>query len=367
MSDVSTFVRRGHSNSETINKLQALITPMAFADPEDDALKERIILSSPKRLRTLTAFTGLDVTGSGSETRKRTSSSLTILPDTTTPSAFPVSASTVGTLDFDIAKKYGAGARFDGTQYISIPDDNQFDLTLPYFTLAFWFKTTNGGTQTIYNKSNFNFDQDFCSACTDFSDDYKTDPDTTTDPGLQIRFESNKEKDFCDTCTDFDVSYLQSSFNDRIRVVISDGTNLLDGTIDTGDISDGNWHSIVLVSQDSISDHCVACTDFSDDYEQVATPVITLYVDKVSKGTLDHSSITGDLSNSQNAIIGAENTSFENPLIGDLAIFEYDGTNWDSTAINSYHDDGRITVGSQKLAFYFVGNDSTVDTLDKVY
>ena len=193
MSDVSSFIRRGHNNSETINKLQALITPLAFADPEDDALKERIILASPKRLRTITAFTGLDSTRSGSETRKRTSSSLTILPDTATPSAFPVSPSIVGTLDFDIAKKYGAGARFNGTQYISIPDDNQFDLTLPYFTMAFWFKSTNGGTQTIYNKSNFNFDQDFCSACTDFSDDYKTDPDTTTEPGLQIRFESNKD------------------------------------------------------------------------------------------------------------------------------------------------------------------------------
>ena len=56
MSDVSSFVRRGHSNSETINKLQALITPLAFADPEDDALKERIILASPKRSRVLTAF-----------------------------------------------------------------------------------------------------------------------------------------------------------------------------------------------------------------------------------------------------------------------------------------------------------------------
>jgi hypothetical protein len=367
MSDVSTFVKRGQNDHEAINKLQALITPIAFPEPEESSQKERIILSSPVRERVLTAFTGLDVIGSGSENRKRTSSSLTILPDTATPSAFPVSPSIVGTLDFDIAKKYGAGARFNGTQYISIPDDNQFDLTLPYFTMAFWFKSTNGGTQTIYNKSNFNFDQDFCSVCTDFSDDYSTEPDTTTDPGLQIRFESNKDKDFCDTCTDFDASYNTTVHNDRIRVVISDGTNLLDSTIDTGDISDGNWHSIVLVSQDSVSDHCVACTDFSDDYQQVATPVITLYVDKVSKGTIDHSSITGDLSNSQNAIIGAENTSFENPLIGDLAIFEYDGTNWDSTAINSYHDDGRITVGSQKLAFYFVGNDGTVDTLDKVY
>jgi len=367
MSDVSSFIRRGHSNSETINKLQAIITPLAFADPEADSLKERIILSSPRRLRTLTASTGLDITTSSTATRKRTSTSLTIIPDTSSPSTFPVSPSTVGTLDFDIAKKYGAGARFDGTQYITIPDNNQFDLSLPYFTMAFWFKTTNGGTQTIYNKSNFNFDQDFCSVCADFSDDYNTEPDTTTEPGLQIRFESNKERDFCNTCTDFDGSYSTSTFNDRIRVVISDGTNLLDSTVDTGDISDGNWHSIVLVSQDSISDYCTSCTDYSDDYATVSSPVITVYVDKVSKGTMDHSSITGDLSNSQNVIIGAENTSFHNPFIGDLAIFEYDATNWTTANITSYHDDGRINVTSQKLAFYLVGNDSTVDTLDKVY
>ncbi len=367
MSDVSSFVRRGQSNSETINKLLALITPLAFADPEADSLKERVILSSPRRLRTLTSSTGLDITESSTATRDRISSSLTIIPDTSTPSTFPVSPSTVGTLDFDITKKYGAGARFNGTQYITTPDDNQFDLTLPYFTIAFWFKSSVGGSQTIYTKGEFNFDQDYCSACNDFSDDYSITPDTTTEPGLQIRLEANSAKDFCDTCNDFDSSYSTSTFNDRIRVVISDGTNLLDSTVDTGDIFDGNWHSIVIVSQDSISDYCTSCNDYSDDYSLISSPVMTVYVDKISKGTLDHSSITGDLSNSSNAIIGAENTSFQNPLIGDLAIFEYDATNWTTANIASYHDDGRINVSSQKLAFYFVGNDSTVDTLDKVY
>jgi hypothetical protein len=367
MSDVSTFVRRGQSNNETINKLQALITPLAFADPEADSLKERVILSSPIRLRALTALTGLDITTVSTATRTRTSSSLTIVPDTSSPSTFPVSPSTVGTLDFNIPKKYGAGARFSGTQYITTPDNNQFDLTLPYFTMAFWFKSTDGGSQTIYNKGDFNFDKDFCSICTDFSDDYSTSEDTTTTPGLQIRLESNSQKDFCDTCTDFDASYSTSTHNDRVRVVISDGTNLIDTTVDTGTIFNGNWHSIVLVSQDSVSDYCVACTDFSDDYASVSTPVITVYVDKVSRGTIDHSSITGDLSNSSNAIIGSQDTLLTNPLLGDLAIFEYNATNWTTANIASYHDDGRITVASQKLAFYFVGNDSTVDTLDKVY
>ena len=272
MSDVSSFIRRGHSNSETINKLQAIITPLAFADPEADSLKERIILSSPRRLRTITASTGLDITDSSTATRKRTSTSLTIVPDTSSPSTFPVSPSTVGTLDFDIAKKYGAGARFDGTQYITIPDNNQFDLSLPYFTMAFWFKSTNGGTQTIYNKSNFNFDQDYCSVC----------------------------------------------------------------------------------------------TDFSDDFQQVSTPVLTVYYDKVSAGTIDHSSVTGDLSNSEDAILGAENTSLDNPLNGTLALFEYQETNWTTDDIDSYHDDARIRVTGQKAAFHFTGNDSSESTLETI-
>jgi hypothetical protein len=63
MSDVSSFIRRNQSDTETINKLQALITPLAFPDPEADSLQERIILSSPKRLRTLTHAEGLDITG----------------------------------------------------------------------------------------------------------------------------------------------------------------------------------------------------------------------------------------------------------------------------------------------------------------
>ena len=89
-------------------------------------------------------------------------------------------------------------------------------------------------------------------------------------------------------------------------------------------------------------------------------------MDKVSQGTIDHSTITGDLSNTEPAILGASDTSLTNPLVANLALFEYQGTNWDSTDITDFHDNARIRVTNQKAAFHFIGNDSTEDTLANV-
>ena len=365
MSDVSSFVRRGQSDSETINKLQALITPLAFADPEADSLKERVILSNPIRKITLTSLTGLDITDSSTATRDRFGSSITILPDTSTPTAFPVTPTLTGTLTFP-NKINGSGALFTGSQYISIPDDNQLDLTLPFFTVAFWFKSDgiNQGTQTIYSKGSFIFDADYCLACGDYdTDDYNTVGGLPITSGLEVQVEGNTVADFD---SDFDSSHDTSTTSERVRVIISDGTNLVDSTVDTTNIFDGSWHSIIIVSTDSVSDYCVACTDFSSDYSSVSTPLITVYMDKVSQGTIDHSSITGDLSNTESAILGASDTSLSNPLKANLALFEYQGTNWDSSDITDFHDNSRIRVANQKVAFHFIGNDSSVDTLDSI-
>jgi hypothetical protein len=366
MSDISNFVRRSNETShDEINKLLTLINPLAFAEPEDDALKERDILADQVRKRLSSSLQGTDITTTSTGTRNRTSSSITLLPDTSTPTAFPVTPTLTGTLTFP-NKKNGGGALFDGTQYISIPDDNQIDLTLPYFTMAFWFKANNsGGSQTIWNKGDFTFDKDFCGTCTDFdTDDYSTTDDTTTTPGLQVRLESNSVADFD---SDHDSAYSTSTFSDRIRVIISDGTNLVDDTITTANLFDNNWHSIVIISTDTLPDYCSACADFDSDYSTVATPIITIYLDGVSKGTIDHSSITGDLSNSNSAFLGSKDTSLYNPLIGNLALFEYQGINWDSTDISNYHTKARIRVSNQKTAFHFIGNDTTEDTLANVY
>ena len=132
MSDVSNFVRRnGSADRSEINKILSVINPLAFPEPEAEAVKERIILSPTIRKRTLTSATGLDITKSSTATRDRLSSSITLLPDTYTPTAFPVLPLLYGTLTFN-QEKYGAGATFTGSQYIEIPDDNQFDFCLLY-------------------------------------------------------------------------------------------------------------------------------------------------------------------------------------------------------------------------------------------
>ena len=235
--------------------------------------------------------------------------------------------------------------------------------------MAFWFKSTgiDGGVQTIWNKGNFIFARDYCLACGDFeTDDFITTVDTVTTPGLEVRIQGNTIIDYCSACTDFDASYDAVSSLEQVRIIISDGTNLVDSTVDTINLFDGNWHSIVIISNDSVSDYCIACTDFSDDYSAVTTPLITVYMDKVSMGTIDHSTITGDLSNANTAYLGI-NGELSNALRGSLAIFEYQDTNWTTTDIDNYHDKGRIRVANQKAAFHFIGNDSSVDTLDKVY
>ena len=235
MSDVSTFIRRGHNDSEAINKLQALITPLAFPEPEESGQKERVILSSPLRLRTLTSLTGTDISSISTATRDRFSNSITLLPDTSTPTTFPVSPTVSGTLVFTPSgQKYGAGATFNGTQYVSIPDDNQLDLTLPYFTMAFWYKGdgTSEGNQTIWSKGQFNADRDFCLACGDFdTDDFITTLDTTVDAGLQVMITANPEQDYESASSDFDVSYDTSTSAEKIKVIISDGTNFVEESV----------------------------------------------------------------------------------------------------------------------------------------
>jgi len=369
MSDVSNFIRRtGSADKSDINRILSIINPLVFPEPEAEAVKERIILSPKVRKRTLTSSTGTDITTTTTGTRDRFSSSIRLLVDTNAPTAFPVTETLTGTLTFN-QEKFGAGATFDGSQRIEIPDNAQFDLTLPYFTMVFWFKANDQGEQIIWTKGDFIFARDYCLACGDFdTDDYNTTVDSSIDPGLQVRLQANTAEDYCSACTDFDSSYDTSTSAEEIRIIISDGTNLVDDTVTATNLFDGNWHSIAIVSTDSVSDYCSACTDFdTDDYSVITTPIITIYMDKISLGTIDHSSITGDLSNSDSAVIGSTGSSQTYPLKGSLALFEYQGTNWETSNIDSYHDDGLIYVKNQKAAFHFIGNDSSVDTLDKIF
>ena len=224
------------------------------------------------------------------------------------------------------------------------------------------------GTKTIWYKGVLNSDNDFCSACTDWdTGDFMTTPETATGAGLSVQIVGNSAQDYETASSDFDtLSYITTTVTDGVKIHISDGSNIVVQTLDSVGLNDGTWHSVVIVSQDTVSDFCSACTDFSDDYNQVSGPVITVYVDKVSIGTIDHSSIVGDLSNSETAFIGVQDTSFTYPMVGTLALFEYQNTNWSTTDVDSYHDDARIRVNDQKVAFHFTGNDSGETGLEAI-
>jgi hypothetical protein len=373
MSDVSTFIKRGHNDHEAINKLQALITPMAFPEPEESSQKERIILSSPVRLRTNTSSTGTDITTTNSETRERFSNSITILPDTSTPSAFPVSPTLSGTLTYTPSgQKFGCGATFNGSQYISIPDDSQLDSTTTFFTMAFWFKAdgVHHGNQTIWSKGTFSAFRDFCLDCGDYdTGDYSTTLDSTISAGVQVKLEGNPQADYESVSSDFDSGYDTSTSNETVNVILSDGSNVVNNGLTATNLFDGNWHSIVIVSQDSQEDYCGACTDYdTGDYQNSGgSPTITVYMDKISLGTIDNSSISGDLSNTDDALMGAETVLGLHPIKGTLALFEYQDTNWATADIDAFHDDARVRVTSQKAAFHFTGNSEEETTLANIY
>jgi hypothetical protein len=177
----------------------------------------------------------------------------------------------------------------------------------------------------------------------------------------------NTTQDYETASTDWNTtSYLTTSTNEAVNILMSDGTNTVNTAVEISGIYDGSWHSVVIVSQDSVSDYCIACTDYHANYSQVSSPVVTIYVDKVSIGTIDHSSITGDLSNTSNAYIGSKDDQLVDSLSGTLALFEYQATNWTTTDVDSFHDDARIRVTSQKAAFHFTGNDTGETGLEAI-
>jgi hypothetical protein len=346
MSDISNFVRRSSDSShDEINKLLSIITPIAFAEPEDDVLKERDILADQVRNRTTTFLSGTDITETTTHDTKRYEAPITIIPDVASPTAFPVTPVLTGTLSFTpSAQKNGAGALFDGTQYITLPDDPKLDLTGASFGMAFWFKGdgVNKATQTIWNKM-------------------------ASGAGLRVSFITDDAIDYCSSCADFSDDYILSTAPTKLVIELNDGSNSITGNITPStDIYDGSWHSIIINSSDIVSDYCSACTDFSSDFSVVSTPNITLYVDGSSEGTIDHSTITGSLSNSEIVYLGVNN-SIENPVKGYLAYFEFQDAIYSTSAITDYHSNKRINVTSQKASFHFIGNDDTISTLDKVY
>tara|TARA_B110000285_G_scaffold165812_1_gene185248 strand:- start:6 stop:1115 length:1110 start_codon:yes stop_codon:yes gene_type:complete len=369
MSDISTFVRRGTDDTDAINRLQALITPLAFPDPEADSINERVILSSPKRLRTLTYATGLDITTSTTVTRDRLSNSYSIVPDVSSSTAYPVTNVTTGTIIFGESSiiKGGCGALFDGSQYITIPHDSTLQTDFP-IGLMFTFKSSGtGGSQAIYCKKNEAVGADF-----DENQFNATDFDMSTDAignGIYVEVLKNDTADFDQVSSDFDTTDFNSTTQvSAVRVHIADGTNEVDFIqASTVDLFDGNIHTIAINISNASADF--NATDFNaTDFDFDATKTIEVWVDKVSRGSTSTASITGSLLNSRPAYFGARDNGgvIDSKLRGYMALFEIQKHNFSQAEINSYHDDDRLFVTNQLNAIHFCGDEST-SVLDSVF
>jgi len=340
MSDISTFVKRGHNDHEAINKLQALITPIAFPEPEESSQKERVILSSPVRLRTLTSSTGTDITTTNSQTRDRFSNSYTVIPDTSTKTAYPVSNTTTGTLTYPSTSiiKGGAGTEFTGSQYITIPDNSALESDLP-IGIMFTFKS-NGteGSLAVYCKK---------------------DESTSTNAGVYVELLKNSVADF--NGSNFDTGDFNSTTQDSaVRVHVSDGSNEVDATITTAtDLFDGNTHTVVINIANNNRDFDSGDFDNDDFYILNSPKTVEVFVDKVSEGTADTSSITGSLTNARSAYFGGRDNggTIDSKLQGYVALFEIQNTTFSTSQINAYHDDNRIYVNNQLNAIHFAGSE----------
>ena len=359
MSDVSTFVRRGQSDTEKINKLQALITPIAFAEPEIDGDKERVILTNPRHERVQSASTGLDITKSSTDTRDRFNDSYTIVPDTSTPTAYPVSNTTTGTITFDSSTriKGGAGALFTGTQYITIPDNSSLESELP-LGIACTFQT-NGieGSLGIYCKK---------------------DESTSTNPGIYVEVLKNAVADF--DSNDFSSDFNLTTQASAVRIHIADGTNEVDTTITTAtDLFDGSPHSIMINFYEASGDYDSG--DFSGDYSNAPSSVadfdsgdfssdfattgnfqvVEVFVDDVSEGTQSVASLTGSILNSRDAIFGGRDNggTIDSLMRGYVALFEIQNECYTPTAVTDYHTNNRIWITNQLNAIHFVGSEDS--------
>jgi len=151
MSDISNWVRRtGNSDRDDINKLLGLITPVAFQEPEDAALQERIVVTPATRRRTQTVLTdNFDITKA--ETKDTRDEEITFQMPSICES-YPFVHTTNGSPTFPATSgstKYGGGMVTDGvSDYISVAHITGSDMDFEHnqvFSMAFFIKTTASG------------------------------------------------------------------------------------------------------------------------------------------------------------------------------------------------------------------------------
>lgn len=339
-----------------INKILEALHDIYAAPAEDEALKERIILSPHNRKRSQTlAKSGSDV--SSTKNRTRRSSSYTVLPYTSSPPAYPVSNTLNGTLT--LLKypdwKYGSGATFNGTQYIEIPHNTALEVTRTLFSVQFWFKSTTFGQHYIYCK------KDLASSNADYlSPDYDSNYllAAEVNAGIEVYLVADDgNRDFIND-GDYDSNYFTEDRGITVNCGISDGTNSLLVSKTASGLFDGNWHSVTIVSKD-VADYL--SPDYDSNYSVSGGETVEILVDKVSKGSVSNSSITGSLTNTRNAYFGAGDNdgSLVNKMVGSVALFTINEDSLTSTEIDNYHDSGRIVTREQKNALFFTGNEES--------
>lgn len=293
-----------------------------------------------------------------STTLRNSAYSFIMKPSTSTHSAYPVSHTTTGTIDFNIRNgtKYGAIGKFNGTQYIKIPHHVDVDTGLNQ-SWAFWFKTTAGGTRTIFNKKDGDSEADY-NATDYLAADYRTVAGTIT-AGVSIFLQSLQADQY--DATDFlSDDYQQDAVPASVNCRVADGVQDITASEDLT-WNNGTWHSIVVTIGDIGDDY--DSNDYqSADYQLTASEIISIYADGALLGTTSISLMTNAINNSRDSYIAAldEAGILTNKFIGSLAWFFWEQGVMelaDAVAFNT----GQMNSNQQISAVFFDGDESESD------
>lgn len=339
------LVRRSkHTNQSEVNALKLKFVEVAEgvqkADTKIAVKKIREVL--------LDTITGTVNTPDVDEnvSMRESAYSFIMKPSVSTHTAYPVTHTTTGTIDFDVRShgtKWGAEGLFDGSQYITIPHHADIDVNIAQ-TFFFFFKAKSdfGGTLSL-----------FC----------KKDESTSTNAGIHIYIESAQGADY-DTSSGN--GYLAADYQDAdvdptINCHVADGTNEVTATESASGLWDGNWHSIVVVIGDVGADY--NSTDYqSADYSTIATETISIYMDGALLGSSSNTTITGTVANSRDSYFGGRDNAgvIDQQFKGYTAWFFWEGYEAALADASSYNS-GQLNSQNQKSAIHFVGDEEVSD------
>ena len=347
--DINNYLRVGKSlDRQTLNKILEALQNLN-EEVEQDALKEKIAFAPEVRERLISKKTGVDQ--KLSEVKDIDDFQFTLTPGTKT--AYPVTNATTGTIEMlKTGLKYGAGATFDGSSYITIPHNSAFDIDEGSFGMIFWFKsTTTGGC--IYSKSSIS-SADYQAK--DFNDDYNKLAEA--EAGLEVIIDPQQTDNY--NSTDYLADdHSTTTVNNGIFVQLEDGVDTISlNQLTSTNMFDGQWHSICVNSRILLPDY--HADDYhADDYETVesGSELVEIFLDKVSIGSTSSSAVA-DMSNIANCKIGADKSN-ERFLIASIAHWFLESQPLTSAEITDFHDKGRMTTKNQINAIQFIGNEGT--------